>query len=137
MTTRPDPIMMAALRAIRSLDPKATNQEIASRAGIEKTSAKSMVRLGIRSGWLKSEGGKFNRRLTLTNAGHSKLFRAENFTKPTADEKGRAKLRACLMCRAEFESTWAGERVCKPCKFTADWKAGPNEAFAVVGGRSI
>ncbi|MCZ4279784.1 hypothetical protein O4H49_03270 [Kiloniella laminariae] len=31
------------------------------------------------------------------------------------------KIRKCLSCRKEFESHWAGERVCSPCKEGPDW----------------
>jgi hypothetical protein len=32
--------------------------------------------------------------------------------------------RACLRCRSDFESEWAGERICKRCKGTAAWREG-------------
>ena len=34
------------------------------------------------------------------------------------------KTRLCLMCRDPFESTWAGERVCKRCKAGNTWRSG-------------
>lgn len=30
--------------------------------------------------------------------------------------------RICLKCRKCFESEWSGERICKPCKGSGDWK---------------
>ena len=41
--------------------------------------------------------------------------------KPEPDKEYVAKPRKCLMCRKEFTSAWAGERVCKDCKQTAAW----------------
>lgn len=46
---------------------------------------------------------------------------------PTKDEDRPAmtqKVRKCLLCSTEFESEWAGERVCKKCKATAAWRQG-------------
>ena len=34
------------------------------------------------------------------------------------------KTRNCLVCKVEFLSAWAGERVCKKCKSRADWRNG-------------
>lgn len=34
------------------------------------------------------------------------------------------KKRRCLMCHTEFESTWAGERVCRQCKSSSQWRSG-------------
>lgn len=34
------------------------------------------------------------------------------------------KLRNCLMCRTEFVSAWAGERICPRCKGTSTWRQG-------------
>lgn len=33
------------------------------------------------------------------------------------------KVRKCLMCRNQFDSNWAGERVCKPCKSQSRWRS--------------
>ncbi len=35
-----------------------------------------------------------------------------------------AKNRDCLLCRKEFLSAWAGERICRPCKGTSAWRSG-------------
>lgn len=34
------------------------------------------------------------------------------------------KTRLCLMCRKQFDSEWAGERVCRKCKSTETWRRG-------------
>jgi len=34
------------------------------------------------------------------------------------------KTRRCLMCHTQFESTWAGERVCRQCKSSSQWRSG-------------
>lgn len=44
-------------------------------------------------------------------------------SKPRA-ETHTPKFRRCLMCRDSFESSWAGERICKRCKSTAAWREG-------------
>ena len=36
--------------------------------------------------------------------------------KPVLTPEYVAKLRRCLKCREEFESSWAGERICGTCK---------------------
>jgi hypothetical protein len=43
------------------------------------------------------------------------------------------KLRTCLRCQSPFESTWAGERICRPCKSTHAWRSG--EAVRTVSSR--
>jgi len=35
-----------------------------------------------------------------------------------------AKTRQCLVCRHQFQSEWAGERICPKCKSTAAWRSG-------------
>ena len=32
--------------------------------------------------------------------------------------------RSCLRCQSDFQSEWAGERICKRCKGTAAWREG-------------
>jgi len=34
------------------------------------------------------------------------------------------KIRVCLNCRNPFDSTWAGERICKVCKSREAWRTG-------------
>ena len=34
------------------------------------------------------------------------------------------KTRNCLLCKVEFLSKWAGERICKKCKSRAEWRNG-------------
>ena len=34
------------------------------------------------------------------------------------------KTRNCLVCKVEFLSEWAGERVCKKCKSRSEWRNG-------------
>jgi len=34
------------------------------------------------------------------------------------------KTRKCLVCKVEFLSEWAGERVCRNCKSRSEWRSG-------------
>jgi hypothetical protein len=34
------------------------------------------------------------------------------------------KVRRCLMCHEPFGSEWSGERLCKRCKTSAQWRSG-------------
>lgn len=34
------------------------------------------------------------------------------------------KIRRCLCCGEDFNSAWAGERVCKKCRSSARWRQG-------------
>jgi len=34
------------------------------------------------------------------------------------------KVRRCLCCGEDFNSAWAGERVCKKCRSSARWRQG-------------
>jgi Zn finger protein HypA/HybF involved in hydrogenase expression len=31
--------------------------------------------------------------------------------------------RRCLVCQSQFDSEWSGERVCKKCKSSSQWRA--------------
>ncbi len=39
-------------------------------------------------------------------------------------ETNREKLRRCLVCSEDFPSAWAGERVCKRCRSSSQWRQG-------------
>jgi hypothetical protein len=43
------------------------------------------------------------------------------------------KVRRCLMCGDEFESSWAGERVCKRCRSSHNWRHGVGAASRPMG----
>ncbi|MBK1698956.1 hypothetical protein [Rhodovibrio salinarum] len=49
-------------------------------------------------------------------------------------EPAPPKIRICLRCQTEFESAWAGERICKACKSTHAWRSG--EGVRTVSNRS-
>jgi hypothetical protein len=53
-------------------------------------------------------------------------IRAKNKEADVADvvDEVRVKKRPCLVCREQFESAWAGERICRKCKSTAAWRSG-------------
>lgn len=34
------------------------------------------------------------------------------------------RIRSCLICRKDFSSAWAGERICRNCKSTSTWRSG-------------
>ena len=42
--------------------------------------------------------------------------------KPQAEDGAQAKTRRCLKCREPFVSAWAGERVCRKCKSSSNWR---------------
>ena len=48
-----------------------------------------------------------------------------------------AKSRPCLKCQESFESSWAGERVCRRCKSNDGWRTGSMVAgeYPVVRNR--
>ncbi|CAN0433617.1 unnamed protein product [Discosporangium mesarthrocarpum] len=48
----------------------------------------------------------------------------EQNTKPEPERVYIPKTRACLRCRSEFESAWPGERICRRCKSSEDWRQG-------------
>ena len=55
-------------------------------------------------------------------------MKSVSIKKPENEEDVRRdderKTRKCLVCRVEFLSEWAGERVCPKCKSRADWRSG-------------
>ena len=44
--------------------------------------------------------------------------------KPQADRQYEHKWRNCLKCCGAFVSEWPGERICKKCKQTGEWRGG-------------
>jgi len=44
--------------------------------------------------------------------------------KPEPDHAPVKKVRKCLMCRGDFNSSHMGERVCSSCKETSAWRSG-------------
>jgi hypothetical protein len=50
--------------------------------------------------------------------------RSDEHRKPQTDRTSEAKMRACLICKQQFLSAWAGERVCSKCKSTSAWRGG-------------
>lgn len=46
------------------------------------------------------------------------------------------KIRQCLRCRSDFESAWAGERICSRCKSSNAWRSSvPLETRPTGGSR--
>ena len=48
---------------------------------------------------------------------------SETDVKDKEDVIEAPKLRQCLRCRSEFESSWAGERICTRCKSSNAWRS--------------
>ncbi|MEX2451012.1 MAG: hypothetical protein WD407_09175 [Rhodospirillales bacterium] len=57
----------------------------------------------------------------MTKAG---IPKADKHKKPSSTRKNEKKVRNCLMCRDPFMSEWSGERVCRKCKGTSEWRSG-------------
>jgi hypothetical protein len=49
---------------------------------------------------------------------------AKQDTNQDVDTQYVRKLRRCLMCGQNFESDWAGERICRKCKSTEAYRRG-------------
>lgn len=49
---------------------------------------------------------------------------AEEFGTLRDERDSEEKIRSCLICRRDFPSAWAGERVCRSCKSTSAWRSG-------------
>jgi hypothetical protein len=46
------------------------------------------------------------------------------------------RLRNCLSCKTDFESEWAGERICRRCKGSSTWRNGYARSGASDQSRS-
>lgn len=54
-----------------------------------------------------------------------------------ASQRHSQKPRRCLRCQAEFDSVWAGDRICGKCKQTAAWRSGqPAQSLSTRKGRA-
>jgi hypothetical protein len=51
-------------------------------------------------------------------------FNESGTSRPRSERQVEPKERKCLMCRRPFESGWHGERVCRKCKSTGEWRSG-------------
>ena len=51
---------------------------------------------------------------------------------PDPQARDVPKNRACLRCKVRFESQWSGERICRRCKNSTNWRNG-----LPVGMRSV
>lgn len=49
---------------------------------------------------------------------------AKQDTTQDADPQYERKNRRCMMCGEDFESDWAGERICRRCKSTEAYRRG-------------
>jgi hypothetical protein len=49
---------------------------------------------------------------------------AKQDTTQDDDSQYERKLRRCMMCGENFESDWAGERICRRCKSTEAYRRG-------------
>ena len=54
--------------------------------------------------------------------------------KKTAPDTEDVKLRQCLRCQSDFESAWAGERICGRCKGSNAWRSSVPLDTRPVGG---
>ena len=56
---------------------------------------------------------------------HSERISENQATDLMGDDlsRDRPKVRNCLRCSVEFESAWSGERICKRCKGSNEWKS--------------
>jgi len=52
------------------------------------------------------------------------MFHMKKTSTQEKKKQTEAKVRRCLMCGRDFESAWAGERVCKRCRSSHDWRHG-------------
>lgn len=47
-----------------------------------------------------------------------------DFKSPERENETEEKIRLCLICRKDFQSSWSGERICRSCKSTSAWRSG-------------
>jgi len=45
-------------------------------------------------------------------------------TEQDARRDDERKTRQCLVCKDSFLSEWAGERICRKCKSSSNWRMG-------------
>ncbi|MAF46933.1 MAG: hypothetical protein CMM10_01575 [Rhodospirillaceae bacterium] len=61
----------------------------------------------------------------MRNQERTNLSVEQRYKKPEPEDRTeQAKTRSCLRCGENFESRWHGERICKKCKSTNDWRQG-------------
>lgn len=118
---KPDIIWKALLRATKTGAPCPTNSELSKLAGFtHEGSADRYLKEWRESGVIQVEKhGQTKRKIGIDGYWTA-------WTKPTPAEgiiqEPEITNRRCLCCRAKFASAWAGERICKRCKATADWR---------------
>lgn len=50
------------------------------------------------------------------------MAKAGYHRKPQVEDDAPPKTRRCLKCREPFVSGWSGERICRKCKSSTDWR---------------
>ncbi|WP_020591446.1 hypothetical protein [Kiloniella laminariae] len=70
--------------------------------------------------------GPHRERIVTLRMDPSRVLAVKRYARQTSQHSkpqvsSSVKIRKCLNCRKEFESHWAGERVCSPCKEGPDW----------------
>ena len=58
-----------------------------------------------------------------TGAGDKVALREHPFDGTATKADVEVKTRPCLICRAAFPSAWSGERICRRCKATSNWRS--------------
>ena len=101
---------------------------------IDCLAAGASTRFGANSGWRKSARGRIEasvtcRELSASSEGNNILEHQNTRGNQRQDTSEREhtvdeKVGVCLICRSEFPSAWAGERVCRRCKTTSIWRNG-------------
>ena len=60
------------------------------------------------------------------------MLKVDNTDAEVIERAHVAKKRRCLMCRTDFQSAHAGERVCSRCRQSKAWREGDMPSY---GGR--
>lgn len=126
--SKPHTVSLDIMRAINQIGSHVTNAQLRNCGGIEQTYSDNTVsgRLNYLTnrGFLSREGKGPRRRLYITEAGLNFMTDPTRdddtggctISKPESIHAHERKRRPCLQCRREFNSEWAGHRVCLSCK---------------------
>lgn len=97
-----------------------------TKSGIKNTTFPKLIQDLNSKGLIQCRGPRWKRIVTLTGNPKRvievlKYSKKSEHSKPVSENQH--KVRDCLKCRKKFDSEWPGERICKDCKSSAEWRA--------------
>lgn len=131
-----------ALRALRVVanaeeaDQTLSGRGIGKSLGVSESKGLEARADLIALGWVEDAGRRGNATvLRVTPAGLAELQSAPQLDVRETEamiEAPMTKTRRCLCCERNFDSAWAGNRICAPCRGTEAYRGATADSFRII-----